>query len=60
MESGKEGTKPSLTRVENIPIFYLALLPNTIEKGIKEFKALPAEQSGFERSLFYYFVKEQL
>ena len=52
-----EGSRPVPARVENIPIFYLALSPNTIELGINKFKPISTEQSELERTLFYSFVK---
>ncbi len=55
---GKGGEmKLKLGEAKNIPIFYLASLPATIEQGIKNLKSLLDEQSDFERLLFHSFVK---
>jgi hypothetical protein len=42
--------------VHNIPIFYVALPQDRIQKGLKEFNPSPLEQSDFEKKLFEYLV----
>ncbi|MFA5991487.1 MAG: hypothetical protein WC794_04565 [Candidatus Doudnabacteria bacterium] len=41
---------------ENLPIFYIALPSDRIQKGIKEFNPDQNTQSDFEKNLFKYFV----
>ncbi len=52
-----EGSKEiALGNSEHIPIFYIALPKNRIEKGIQEFNPSPTEQSDHEKKLFEYFI----
>ncbi len=44
-----------LETAENLPIFYIALPADKINKGIQEFNPSP-EQSDFEKKLFDYFI----
>ncbi len=44
------------TEVHNIPLFYLALPKDRVEKGLQEFDPSPTEQSDFEKKLFDYFI----
>lgn len=45
-----------LSSAANVPIFYVALPKDRIEKGIKEFVPDMQRQSDFEEKLFAYFV----
>lgn len=42
--------------VENVPLFYLALPKDRIEKGVREFDPDSGRQSDFEKKLFDYFI----
>ncbi len=42
--------------VAHVPLFYIALPKDRIEKGIREFTLDPVRQSDFESKLFTYFV----
>lgn len=56
---GKEkagGTKLSFGRVENIPLFYLALRKQYLEEGIGNFTPELSKISEYEKKLFSYFV----
>lgn len=44
----------TLGRIEHIPVFYIALPKEHIEKGLENFSA--SGQSDFEKSLFEYFI----
>lgn len=57
MDRKKSGMSFNLGKVENIPIFYLALSPETVQQGIRNFRASIAEQSDFEKSLFNSFLR---
>lgn len=50
------GTKLKLGKVDNLPIFYLALPKSYIEEGINSFRASLTESSLYEQKLFAYFV----
>lgn len=41
----------------NIPLFYIALPKDRVDKGIREFAPSPEKQSEFEKKLFEYFIK---
>ncbi len=45
-----------LTSGSNIPVFYIALPPDRIKKGVKEFLPNKNIKSEFEKKLFSYFV----
>jgi hypothetical protein len=45
-----------LSSATNVPIFYVALPKDRIEKGIKEFMPDMQQQSDFEEKLFAYFM----
>jgi hypothetical protein len=52
-----EGVKTIVPgKAANIPLFYVALERNWIEKGIREFNPAPDERSDFERKLFEYMI----
>jgi hypothetical protein len=42
---------------DHLPLFYLAVPRDRVEKGMKEFVADPVRQSEFEERLFSYFLK---
>lgn len=51
-----EDGKIKLTNVRNVPIFYVALPKDRINKGIAEFLPDTKNQSEFEKRLFTYFI----
>ena len=53
-EKGKKTVTPSSSM--NVPLFYIALPPDRIQKGMKEFLPGQKDQSEFEKKLFIYFV----
>ena len=57
IEKNKDGSrKLCLGRVENIPLFYLALPKRHLRNGLKEFIPSFEESSDYERKLFSYFT----
>ncbi len=54
-EREKNG-KVILSSADRLPLFYIALPPDRIKKGLKEFIPDPVNQSDFEKKLFAYFV----
>jgi len=45
-----------LGETEKVPIFYIALPKDKIERGMANFMSSPSEQSEFEKKLFQYFI----
>ena len=43
--------------VQHIPVFYIALPKDRIEKGVREFEPSAERQSDFEKKLFEYFLQ---
>lgn len=57
IENNKDGKKRlCLDRVENIPLFYLALPKRHLRRGLKEFVPSFEKNSDYERRLFSYFI----
>lgn len=54
MEGNKKEIVPAVA--EHLPLFYLAVPGDRIQKGVKEFVADPVIQSEFEERLFTYFL----
>ncbi len=54
-ENGKITVVPGA--IANIPVFYVALPHDRIEKGVREFIPSATEQSEFEKKLFEYFLQ---
>ncbi len=52
-----DGSLLILQGIKNIPIFYLSLSPEFIDKGIKKLSSNLNEISDFERKLIEYFLK---
>lgn len=46
----------SLGKIENLPIFYLALPQRYLEKGIEEFIPSFEKKSEYETNIFYWFI----
>jgi len=57
LENTDSGKKFVPGIVRNVPLFYIALPKDRIEKGIKEFVPSQTEQSEFEKKLFEYFLQ---
>lgn len=53
---GKERPMIEMTKVRELPIFYLALSPEALEKAEEEFAPSSKESSEYERKLFAYFI----
>jgi len=55
---GKTDTKGSFVpdTLENIPLFYIALSKERIDRGVQEFNPSPTQQSDSEKKLFLYFI----
>jgi len=45
-----------LSAAEHLPLFYIAVPPDLIKEGMKQFIADPVRQSDFEERLFTYFL----
>lgn len=56
LEKNNDEMKFSLGEVRNVPIFYIALPKDRIEKGIANFLPSEKESSEFEERLFQYFI----
>ncbi|MEM4460969.1 MAG: hypothetical protein QXY70_02420, partial [Nanopusillaceae archaeon] len=52
-----EDRELKLGRVENVPIFLIALPPQFIEEGIKNFSPSFDTSSDYERKLFEYLIQ---
>ena len=53
-KDNKKAIVPGATK--NIPLFYIALPRDRVDKGVKEFIPSPTSQSDFEQKLFAYFT----
>lgn len=55
-ENEKDKMKLKFGELRNLPIFYLALSEDHVEKGIKSFIPSQEEKSDYEKKLFSYFI----